>query len=1168
MADKENSTSDVSKTPPSAPKVSPVKAETPSKTPPVQVKPWEKEKPVVNPGENQQIPEKKAITPEQQKRLQAKDDATKKYTTQKEQLEKTRELIQTGKNLSGAFSLWDSLFEQGKPLMDVSVQNSEKQFSELLASKHNTEIAAIVWGEELAKIGSEAHEKAYRSMLEGRITETIIPDFNTKKEEVKKQLTKQDEAFKKLSPDEQDKRVREEVVENQTVACIQAVEIFRALSPEDKKKPENLQKLQDVSGWKLDMWDLLQDEKVKDQIIKNIQEKGILASGVEVDKGIWASITAEQRKTLEAYTAILWDKMKLQDLPIDIRQKLIFENSDSQTSLLKSTYWENIPEKVENDIFRTKREIFRQKADETDEQYTQRAEKDLKKQTGISMKEVPKNMKISPLVRFLADLLAPLGAMMGGKTGEFWRGYLQQNGTPEQQKKWAENSRDYYGREWATVVPKNRESHEANLRSYKWCDKPVLLADTVSKMNANRGKYEEVSRRLEQKTGGKKKIPWEVIAAIHYREGDMNFHTYLHNGNRLGKPTTDVPAGINFPDSEEGWLNASVDALGREAYLDNMKTDSLGGLANIAEYSEKYNGPAYRNKGKNSPYVWAWSSGLSVAGLIMKDHGPITDRKDERLGIMPIVMELAGYTHTELVGNTLRSQLTDKYKTIISWPDKWTETPTDNPAEWFKKNAGKWYGGWDDKFDCMTSTNTALWLPYEQHVRTFGSQYILQEWKDGTKKPQDLWNVSMAAAVYVDKLRWPTTESSKEKPIKLESDGWYGWAEKAQNPNNMEYYIEENVMKRVKDEGTKDVLGNGLFMHYSNKNIDAIVSDIQGKLQDGQSAMMWATGQWTNLHWHEWLVANERGSLKVYESTHTGKEDWRWEVNGISGKWLDLKQYLQNRPADYSDEAIIFAKRPQAVPVPQNSVNPESTSQKSEGFKWNAFDFGPSRDPNGVGFIGDSHTNLLTDNRGYEPYDKVKRLPWQGDESVTIPTVISGGNMWENWILSVPKLLDKTKGIDYIKWKKEIIICLGTNDAPKTVQENKDGTIDTPGSRVMVANMNKIIEKVKAIKTSNREDEKDYKILVVMPPKNANSNVNKNIEGYLAWLIGKKPENDTNTFKYSIGNNVSVADFYTYSQRYNLQLSDKDHLNTQGYAVMRQFINNNIEGNQVLLASR
>lgn len=33
---------------------------------------------------------------------------------------------------------------------------------------------------------------------------------------------------------------------------------------------------------------------------------------------------------------------------------------------------------------------------------------------------------IHPTIRFLADLLAPLGAMFNGETGDFWREYLRQ----------------------------------------------------------------------------------------------------------------------------------------------------------------------------------------------------------------------------------------------------------------------------------------------------------------------------------------------------------------------------------------------------------------------------------------------------------------------------------------------------------------------------------------------------------------------------------------------------------------------------------------------------------------------------------------------------------------------------------------------------------------------
>ncbi len=54
----------------------------------------------------------------------------------------------------------------------------------------------------------------------------------------------------------------------------------------------------------------------------------------------------------------------------------------------------------------------------------------------------------------------------------------------------------------------------------------------------NREKYEAV----EKQTG----VPWQIIAAIHYREGGLDFKTVLHNGERIigtDKKTKKVPAG-------------------------------------------------------------------------------------------------------------------------------------------------------------------------------------------------------------------------------------------------------------------------------------------------------------------------------------------------------------------------------------------------------------------------------------------------------------------------------------------------------------------------------------------------------------------------------------------------------------------------------------------------
>lgn len=826
------------------------------------------------------------------------EKSKKNLTTKKQQIKKNQEVREFD------FSDWSSPFVE-KPWSGVllpkeasdkltasqeddSLTKLETEFVDTLKKKHDAEIRNII---ETGDVGNSARAVVYRELMTWKNTEDAIRIALTT-----------DKKFITLKPEEQKKAI-EKALEEKSQVIITQLEEYRKLGTDKQAdKKSEITKLAKESLGLENVDSLFDDKNIQEKIIKNIQEKWTRMSGIDPEKGLWPAIAAEQRKTFESYKESMGEKFSLQSLPVDIRQRLIFEDPALNTSLLKEVYWEDIPDKVEREIFRSKREIFRQKEDETDSQYTQRAQKDLKKATGLTMAEVSRNdIKLSPFIKFLADLLAPFWAMMGWASGDFWRSYLKQKGTPEQQKKWSKTVAESYWKEGETVSPKNRASHEKNLKSYQGCDKPDLLNTNVAIMRANQGKYELVASRLSEKTGGKKKIPWEVIAAIHYREGDMDFHTYLHNGDRLWTPTTSEPKGITFPDTEEGWVDAAVNALGRESYLDNMTTGSLEWLANIAEYSEKYNGPAFRNQGKNSPYVWAGAKGISVAWLIKIDHWPITDEADKRLGIMPIIMELAGYTQG--------GKATSKQKGIADSPNSSDENAGKNPAQWFRDNAGKKYGKGNDKDDCMTSTNTALWLPYEHHIRTFGSQYILQE-KNGEKVPQDLWNVSMAAAIYTGKLQWPTRSSSKEAPIIQDGDGWYGWREKASNPDNMEYYIEENVMKRVREQAKKiDVLWNGLLMHYSQENQENTLFDIKNKLQDGESAMMWATGNGTNQDGHEWLVTNEWWQLMVYESTSTSKEDWRGAINGISGTWLPLDEYLQNRSKKYPREAIIFAKK-------------------------------------------------------------------------------------------------------------------------------------------------------------------------------------------------------------------------------------------------------------------
>lgn len=102
---------------------------------------------------------------------------------------------------------------------------------------------------------------------------------------------------------------------------------------------------------------------------------------------------------------------------------------------------------------------------------------------------------------------------------------------------------------------------------------------------------------ITQKTG----VPEWAIGILHYRESNLNFGTYLGNGQSLSRRTTIVPKGRGpFASFEEG----GVDALKYEGL------DKVGNwtAARFLFESEKYNGFGYYMRGVNSPYVWGGTS--------------------------------------------------------------------------------------------------------------------------------------------------------------------------------------------------------------------------------------------------------------------------------------------------------------------------------------------------------------------------------------------------------------------------------------------------------------------------------------------------------------------------------------------------------------------------------
>ncbi len=191
------------------------------------------------------------------------------------------------------------------------------------------------------------------------------------------------------------------------------------------------------------------------------------------------------------------------------------------------------------------------------------------------------------------------------------------------------------------------EDHAYNAEHLKLSPDKMRQTDMFRKKAlANRSRYEAVA----EKTG----IPWELIAAIHWRESGMRFDRYLHNGDPLGQPTTHVPRGKLFTD----WESSAFDALRSASSVKERLgiSKDTKDPAPLLAYAEAYNGTGYRAAGRGpSPYIYAgtniyqggqyvadgqyranaWDKGIGVAAMLksLENSGQMPDdsKKTERL---------------------------------------------------------------------------------------------------------------------------------------------------------------------------------------------------------------------------------------------------------------------------------------------------------------------------------------------------------------------------------------------------------------------------------------------------------------------------------------------------------------------------------------------------------
>ena len=164
--------------------------------------------------------------------------------------------------------------------------------------------------------------------------------------------------------------------------------------------------------------------------------------------------------------------------------------------------------------------------------------------------------------------------------------------------------------------------------------KYAIEVDKVMKtVDARMGYIDEIAKKAD--------LPREVVAGIWYRENaGMSTDVYLHNGQKLGKPTTIVPKGVYF--GKDQFVDAAVDALKSKS----AEAKALGlhygskDFAAMAAFTEGYNGFGYRNKGKTSAYTLAGSNHYN-GGMYVADGKYDASKWDSRPGTLILMTEMA-----------------------------------------------------------------------------------------------------------------------------------------------------------------------------------------------------------------------------------------------------------------------------------------------------------------------------------------------------------------------------------------------------------------------------------------------------------------------------------------------------------------------------------------------
>lgn len=228
-----------------------------------------------------------------------------------------------------------------------------------------------------------------------------------------------------------------------------------------------------------------QDPSLLSETIKSIKENGFLLSGIQPEGKLGQALASVINNNVNEYLEINNPRTDLVDLDNFMWLKDVLGWSYNDLLFSKNfLLWENHKLKHTRDVLTqlVQDEIAQIPVPEAgDAEGTQKYQEEvvnaISSNTGASGDVAEKVMwqisrwNLSPFVRFLADLFAPLGSLFGWEVWDFWRNYLHENGMANGEASWYpwENwsvSSSPHG--WSYIEGAHWSDIISNALKYKW----------------------------------------------------------------------------------------------------------------------------------------------------------------------------------------------------------------------------------------------------------------------------------------------------------------------------------------------------------------------------------------------------------------------------------------------------------------------------------------------------------------------------------------------------------------------------------------------------------------------------------------------------------------------------------------------------------------------------